>query len=521
MRTNYLRVPIIYRTIVRKLADVCKGDVRKGMVVGAYENSCSPTGEFKLTATGCKVDEECGGKIVSVLKGSNLKQGGVQIVSNLSSEYHALAVAGLGPEDAGYNEAECLEECKENIRVAAGVGARALQNQNIGMIMVEGFTCSEAAAEGAALAVWRYQDLKDKINWAQESFIDLYDDPDRDGWNSGIEKAAAQNLARKLEETPANIMTPANFAKAALDNLCPCGVHVEVRDKEWIESKKLNGFLSMARGSCEAPLLLDIAYCGGGEGDKPVVLIGKGVTFDSGGVCLNKCVPMFEIGGADMAGAAVVVAVMKGLATLGVPVNVNALIPLCENMPGGMAMKPGDVIMSHCGKSVLIERTDHEGRVILADALSFSSIFNPCLVIDIATLSRGMKIALGSPATGAFSTSNSVWVELVRAAAETGDRVWRFPFWKAYARHMTNHRFADVTNTALYPGGDPCTAAAFLREFAPCVDFVHLDITGTGTVHAGENSPYMRQGLMTGRPTRTIIQFLYQMSCPQDKPSPC
>ncbi|CAH1399930.1 unnamed protein product [Nezara viridula] len=440
MRTKYLRVPIINRTIVREIADLCKGEERKGIVIGAYDACGAPPGEFKLTATGGKVDQECGSRITSVLKGSNLRQGGVQIISDLSTEYNALAVAGLGPEDAGYNEAECLEECKENIRIAAGVGARALQDQNIGVIMVEGFSCSEAAAEGAALAVWQYQDLKDKVNWAQESCLELYDDPDRDGWNSGMEKSAAQNLARKLEETPANIMTPSNFAKSALDALCPCGVHVDIRDREWIESKKLNGFLSIARGSCEAPLFLDIAYCGGGEGDKPVVLVGKGVTFDSGGVCLNQCGHMFEIGSADMAGAAVVIAVVKGLATLGIPININAIIPLCENMPGGMAMKPGDVIMSHCGKSVLIERSDHEGRIILADALSFSAVYNPCLVFNIATLSRGMKIALGNPATGVFSTSNSVWVELVRAAAETGDRVWRFPFWKAYSRHMTNVR---------------------------------------------------------------------------------
>ncbi|KAK9508946.1 hypothetical protein O3M35_006376 [Rhynocoris fuscipes] len=282
--------------------------------------------------------------------------------------------------------------------------------------------------------------------------------------------------------------------------------------------KNLTAFLAMARGSCDPPLFLELAYCGGQEEDKPVLLTGKGVTFDSGGICLKKCRGM-DMYKANMAGAAVIVGAMRALAILGLPINVNALIPLMENMPGGMALKPGDVVVSMNGKTIRVEHTDNEGRVALADALAYGHNLKPCLTINIATLTVGMKQALGCSATGAFSTSDVVWEELKKAGAHTGDRVWRMPSWKLFSERVTGYLSSDVDNIGK-GRGSPCLGNAFLMEFAPPVDFLHMDIMGTGMKSIG--SPvYMREGLMTGRPTRTLVQFLAQMACPLDKPSEC
>jgi len=491
---------------------------KRGLILGAYDG-CGG-GELKLTSLASKFDEEMGGRIRDLIKGSGLKLGNAKVFNSLGSEFYGVAVAGLGTEGIGFNESEVLDECKENIRIAAAVGARALQRQGVNVIAVEGFTNTEAAAEGSALAVWRYQELKHKQNRETESRIELYEDPDKDNWTRGVYKAEAQNIARKLEETPANLMTPSIFAMNAIDILCPCGVSVDVRDKEWIEAKKLTAFLNMARGSCEPPLFLELSFCGGHQEDKPVILTGKGVTFDSGGICLKQCKGMAEHR-ADMAGAAVIVGIFKAIAQMNLPLNMNALVPLCENMPGGMAMKPGDVVVGLNGKSIRIEDTDNEGTVILADALAYSYNYKPCIVINIATLANAMRSALGSSSTGVFSTSDSVWGEMQRAGADTGDRVWRFPCWKHYTSKVCDWVGVDVSNVGMGRGGDPCHMAAFLLEFAPPVDFVHMDITGTGMLASGVGHPYLREGLMTGRPVRTVVQFLNQMACPLDKSTEC
>ncbi|KAL1122887.1 hypothetical protein AAG570_003213, partial [Ranatra chinensis] len=448
--------------------------------------------------------------------------GRAHVYHNLGCQFYAVAVAGLGPDGVGYNRREFINECKENVRIAASVGVRALLNMGVTDIMVEGLSNAEAAAEGAALALWEYDGHK--------NLLALYDDPDcrrylryvpSDGWEKGLRKAEAQNFARKLEDAPSNLMTPSAFSRHVIEELCPCNVQVDVREKDWLQDKCWTAFLSMAKGSCEPPIVLEIAYCGGAQDDRPVVLIGKGITYDSGGLCLRHGTDMSEYR-ADMAGAAVIVATIKALASLSIPINVNAMIPLCENMPGGMAPKPGDVVHCHNGKTIRLQDTSKLDRVILADPLAYSANYKPCLTITIATLTSGMRTALGASSTGVFTTSDVVWDELCRAGAETGDRVWRFPLWNYFTKHMTDTSAVDVCNVGLGLGGEPCRGAAFLMEFAPRTDFVHMDITGTGMVSSGLGYPYLREGTMTGRPTRTLVQFLYQMSCPTDKcPAEC
>lgn len=335
-------------------------------------------------------------------------------------------------------------------------------------------------------------------------------DPQQDEcaqWEEGIKQATAQNLARTLAETPANLMTPTIFAKKAEEILTPLGCEICPRDKSWAESKRMGGFLTVGKGSEEPPVFLEIRYNGGGDGT--YVLIGKGVTFDSGGISIKPSANMADMR-ADMGGAAAVVGTLFGLASSKVKVNIVALIPLVENLPSGRAVKPGDVIKAMNGKSICVDNTDAEGRLILADALCYSKEFNPSWVLDIATLTGAMTVALGDAATGVFTNSNELYEVLELAAAKTGDRVWKFPLWKRYSELVTEYPFYDVHNVGKGKGGGSCKAAAFLREFVPeKVDWLHLDMASV--IGPGKTSKYLSEG-MQGRPTRTLIEFVRRQS---------
>ncbi|KAJ9578841.1 hypothetical protein L9F63_004945 [Diploptera punctata] len=484
---------------------------KKGLVLGVFQEA---EGNFKFTTAASTFNRQTGGRLEELLKeaGGKIPKGKVQVYHNLDPEYLAVAVVGIGPEDAGLNTLEYLDEAKENVRIAAGAGAHVLRKIGANRIYVEGFNDQvEAAAEGACLASWRFQKYRDVHFTKKILLLDLYNDPDKTSWLRGINKAEAQNLARELSDSPPNRMTPSLFSQAAAEYLCPCGITVEIRDKEWIESKNMTSFLAAARGSCELPILLELGYCGGGTDDKPIVLVGKGVTFDSGGLCLKKCKGMMEYR-ADMAGAAVIVATMRAIAMLNLPINVTGVIPLCENMPSGLAIKPGDLVTASNGRTIIVDNTDKEGQLILADALLYGiNQFKPKMVMDIATISRGMRTAIDCAASGAFCSNDGLWSELKKSGAITGDRVWRFPLWKNFTKKVTKISAADMTNQGFGPGGDPCLAAAFLREFVPCGDWIHLDITGSGMLQCRKDVPYLSKGRMTGRPTRTVIQFLTQM----------
>jgi len=215
---------------------------------------------------------------------------------------------------------------------------------------------------------------------------------------------------------------------------------------------------------------------------------------------------------ADMGGAACVVASIKAAAELKLKVNIIGLIPLTENLPSGTATKPGDLVVAMNGKTIIVDNTDAEGRLILADALCYAQEFKPRFILDIATLTGAMRIALGGVATGVFSNSTEIWENLRSAGTVTGDRVWRFPLWQHFNDKMTKSvKAADVNNLSRGKGGGSCTAAGFLREFAGNdAPWLHLDIAGVmGPSNDDTASNYLAPG-MTGRPTRTLIQFLQQ-----------
>ncbi|XP_022224766.2 cytosol aminopeptidase [Drosophila obscura] len=513
--TSTGRCAAVAQLQLRQYADKCDS-VIKGVVVGVYAKEGDR--EPKMTSSGEKFDDRVQGKITELIRETGLKGqlGKGRVFMNVDAEFRAVAVVGVGQEGVGFNELEMIDEGMENARVAAGVGARALQMQGCTDIFVDSMEYAEQAAEGSALAIYRYNSNRRRRDRTLIPKLELYDSPDSEAWTRGLFKAESQNLARRLADTPANQMTPSIFAQSAVDSLCPCGISVEVRGMDWIESKNLNSFLMVAKGSCEPPIILEISYCGTAPEDKPILLLGKGLTFNSGGLCLRpkNCLSMYR---GCMAGAATCLGVFRAAAALSLPINISAVLPLCENMASGMAAKPGDVVSLLNGKTLGFVDVSKAGVVAMADPLLYAQTnFKPRMVVDIATVGYAVCPALGGAAAGIFSNSNFVYKQFEKAGGLTGDRVWRLPLWRYYKELISPNETFDISNRGRGPASS-CIAAAVLHELVPCVDWAHLDIRNVGLLTRYNPLPYLLKDRMTGRPTRTIVQFLFQMACPDGK----
>lgn len=261
---------------------------------------------------------------------------------------------------------------KENIRIAASNGAKALLGLKIKDIDVEDFGDAKAAAEGAILGSWKYQALKTE-KLAPQANLNLVEGASGESeWETGKILAQTQNWVRYLMDSPANYMTPTIFAGKVIERVVPFKVDVQVHRQDWAEAKKMGSFLSVSRGSDEPPIFLEVTYNGRGDNSEPIVLVGKGITFDSGGISIKPSAKMDEMR-ADMGGAANVVGAIAALAELKAKVNIKGLLPLAENMPSGKATKPGDVVTAMNGKTIAVDNTDAEGRLVLADALLYAA----------------------------------------------------------------------------------------------------------------------------------------------------
>lgn len=489
-----------------------------GLLLGVYSNNDGRHDTSQFTPAGEKYNKRVCGRLKQLLSiaGPCPKLGEVRVFYDLEPNFSAVAVVGLGNDCDGFSEEENLDQGKENIRVASASAALTLANLEINRIYCESFGHAESCAEGAALALWLFQEHKNLAKRRVPTYLELYDDHDWTGWQIGLHKAAAQNLARGLMEAPANYMTPILFAQKAVEILCKAGVNVEVKVRQWAELQGMGAFLAVAKGSCQEPVFLEISFHGSGDfKERPIVLVGKGCTFDSGGMCLGQPDKICMMRG-DIAGAACVVAAIRAIASLQLPINVYGLIPLCEHMPGCNAMKPGEIINSFSGKTILVQDTRCEGRLMLADALSYAQTFWPRFILDVASLTRGIRNGLGTTASGVYTNSELLWKTLQLASVHTGDRVWRMPLFNHYTKKMTCSSSVDTKNYGRYPwGGDPCRAAAFLREFVPCGEWLHIDNFSVMCSDGISDPPYYRAG-MTGRPTRTLIEFLSQLCCKPD-----
>jgi leucyl aminopeptidase len=314
--------------------------------------------------------------------------------------------------------------------------------------------------------------------------------------------AAAVCLARDLGNAPGNGLTPSILAKKAESLAKGRKIKCTVLDTEKIKKVGMSALLGVAQGSHEPPRFIILEYYGGRRGEGNIVLIGKGITFDSGGVSLKPAEKMGEMK-ADMAGAPAVLAVFGSAADLKLPLNIVGIIPATENMPGGSACKPGDILKSMNGKTIEIISTDAEGRLILADAFTYAERFKPALMIDLATLTGACVVALGDDVAGLFCNDKKLKDQLIRASNLTCEMIWEMPLWDCY-NELIKSDVADLKNTGGRNGG-AISAAAFLKQFTGTYPWAHIDIAGPG--FSPKDRPYAPKGA-TGFGVRLIVQFL-------------
>lgn len=487
------------------------------LVLNAYT---SKGGQVSLTASK-DISQKTKHLIEEQLKVSNFKKAGdVRTLYNVGG-MKQVAIVSLGEQSVAQKDEQ--EAARRAVSIAnetfcasilifrqTALGLQALKPQGAKHVGVDISVNAHGAGEGSVLSQFSFDKLKSKKEQQDE---DIQVGPFSEStnteltWESGQIYGASQNVARMLMTSPANLMTPKLFAEevayllAGLEN-----VEVIVRDEEWAARQKMNAFLSVAKGSAEPLRFLEIHYNGGKKGDKVHGLVGKGVTFDAGGISLKPSNNMALMKG-DMGGAATVAGALYGICKMQLPINVVAVTPLCENMPSGTATKPGDVIKAMNGKSIEVLDTDAEGRLILvsnlqkllfkcsymllgmllqADALYYlSSKYKPESLIDLATLTGAMDVALGDVFAGVFTNSNKLWHNLEKAGKQTSDPFWRMPLNDGYLKEMQDSAVADLNNLGKGRSGGACSAASFLKEFVSGlednqnkIDWAHIDIAG-------------------------------------------
>ena len=311
--------------------------------------------------------------------------------------------------------------------------------------------------------------------------------------------AHGMEMTKTLGNLPGNICTPNYLAAKALAlGKAHKSIKTTVLEEKDMQKLGMGSLLSVTRGSEQPAKLITLEYSGAAKTQKPVVLVGKGITFDTGGISLKPGAEMDEMK-YDMCGAASVLGTLQAIAEMGLKLNVVGVIPTCENMPSGKATRPGDIVTSMSGQTIEILNTDAEGRLILCDALTYSARFNPDTVIDIATLTGACVIALGHVASGMFSNEDKLARELIAAGEQSHDRIWQLPLWEDY-QPLLDSNFADMANIGGRAGGT-ITAACFLARFTKDYRWAHLDIAGTAWNSGKEKGA-------TGRPVPLLTQYL-------------
>jgi len=371
---------------------------------------------------------------------------------------------------------------------------------------------AQAVAEGGFYANYEADAYKtrDKEGREVENLLLVTEEAEPGKTDQGMRRGTvvgeATNLARTLANEPANILTPSQFAARALEAAEKFALHVEILERDQMEKLGMNALLAVSRGSDEPPKLIILRIKGqenvGGHSTPVYAFVGKGVTFDSGGLSIKPAEKMEEMK-ADMAGGAAVLGAMTALAQLRPKQRVIGLIPAVENLPSGRATKPGDVVKSYLGKTIEIINTDAEGRLILADALAYARTLGANRLVDIATLTGACVIALGAINAGMMGTDNEMMDRLRKNVSFTGERLWQLPLDEDYRKHIRSE-IADVKNVGNRWGG-AITAAKFLQEFVEDTPWVHLDIAGVDLDRDGR--PFASKGA-TGFGVRTLVELL-------------
>jgi leucyl aminopeptidase len=420
-------------------------------------------------------------------------------------------LVGLGKEKGGG---------AERLRQAVGAAAAFLQGKmirnfafDLSTLLLKGAdlrAIAQASVEGATLACYRFDRYRSESSAeAPPEVGQVLLLVEKQGQVREAEEGVTQGqaicrgviLARDLVNEPGNVKSPEYLAIKAREIADETGISCTVLSRSEMESEGMGALLGVAQGSVREPRLIILEYRAG-AGSAPVALIGKGVVFDAGGISLKPAEKMEEMK-MDMAGGATVLGTLLSAALLKLPVNLIGIVPAVENLPSGSAIRPGDVLTSLSGKTIEVINTDAEGRLILADALTYARRFEPRLVIDVATLTGACVIALGHNVTAVLGNHDGLIRQLIRAGERCGERLWQLPLWEEYASQIKSD-IADIKNTGGRPAGT-ITAAAFLQKFAADFTWAHLDIAGTAWEDKGR--PYTPKGA-TGVGVRLLIDYL-------------
>ncbi|PTR13780.1 aminopeptidase A [Nitrosospira sp. Nsp2] len=475
------------------------------LVLGVFEPR-------KLTDAAKAMDKLADGNISSILRGGDMegKTGTTLILHNVpNTQCERILLVGLGKEkelgDKAYREA-----IRSAFKVLKGTGAA-----DATLFLTDSPVTSRDIAwkisQTAILAmesIYRFDQLKSKTEEKKPRLRKVtlgVGNMERPGLatceealQQGLAIAEGMKLAKDLGNLAPNFCTPSYLAEQSVDLAKALKLKATVLEQKDMEKLGMGALLAVARGSRQPAKLIALEYWGRTEKEKPIVLVGKGITFDTGGISLKPAAEMDEMK-YDMCGAASVLGTLTAVAKLGLPVNLVGIIPTTENMPGGNATKPGDVVTSMSGQTIEILNTDAEGRLILCDALTYAERYQPETIVDIATLTGACVIALGHVASGLLSNDDDLAEELLGAAGRAGDPAWRLPLWDEYQEQLKSN-FADMANIGGRAAGT-ITAACFLSRFTKKYRWAHLDIAGTAWKSGKEKGA-------TGRPVQLLTQFI-------------
>ena len=481
------------------------------VVAGVFE------GTTKLSGAAAALDWATGKLIAGMLKNGDFT-GKLHKTAALypDKELHLkrIVLVGLGKEK---------DFTRDRLRGATAAAARAVRDLGVtSMLLPLDFAATKLSTqdkartlvEGVLLGLYQFKEFKTKNNGNGDKPLTVCTllagtAAELDGAKKGASHAQAVSravcLARDLVNRPSNTATPGHLARGAKAIAALHGIACTVLDAQQAEKLGMGAFFSVARGSDEPARFIVLDYKPHTKKPAPtIVLIGKAITFDSGGISIKPSQGMEEMK-TDMAGGAAVLGAMQAAAALKLPVHVIGIVPATENMPSGHALKPGDIIKAMSGKTIEIITTDAEGRLILADSLTYAQRYKPAAIIDLATLTGACIIALGHAASGLMSTDEKLTKKIQAAAESTGEKVWPLPLYEEYAEQLKSD-VADLKNSGGRPAG-AITAGCFLKEFAGTIPWAHIDIAGTAW--AAKPLPYTPKGA-SGVGVRLLVELLEQ-----------
>ena len=488
-------------------ADISQHPAR-AIVVNLFEGVKRPGG-----ATGA-VDKALGGAISQLIKEGEIKGklSELTLIHTLGRlPSPRVLVAGLGKQQ---------EFRLDKVRDVTGTALRYLRRlgvktvatvvQGAGVGGLDPQQCAQAIAEGAVMGLYRFTRHKKKNEDEREldeltlvEFDRTKAPALRRGVATGRILAEAANRARDMANEPANYLTPAIMAEQAQAAADEVGLECEVLEREQMQERGMGALLGVAQGSAQPPKMIVLRYRGDRRRKATLGLLGKGVTFDSGGISIKPSAGMQTMKG-DMSGGAAVISAMWAIGRLKPRINVTAVVPATENMPSGAATKPGDVVRAMDGKTIEVVNTDAEGRLILADAIAYARQQGLSPIVDVATLTGAMIVAIGKAATGCMSNNQELCQKVIAAGETAGEKFWQFPLYDEYKEHIKSD-VADIKNVGKRGQGGAISAALFLADFVGDTPWIHLDMAGTDSAEKDKGA-WVKGA--TGIPTRTLVNLV-------------